>query len=60
MKSLQLQFEERKRYWKTDNVVEVQRNLRNEFGTPARTWVNITKSCGTSETDGMVQNVNRG
>jgi hypothetical protein len=60
LKSLQLQSEQRKRYWKTDNVVEVQRHLRNEFGTPARTWVNITKSGGTPETDGMVKNVNRG
>ena len=43
LKSLHLQCEQRKRYWKTDNVVEVQRHLRNEFGTPPRTWVNITQ-----------------
>jgi len=56
LKPLQLQFEQRKRYWKND-VVEVQRHLRNECGTSPRTWVNITKPRGTSETDGMVQNL---
>ena len=38
-------------------MVEVQRHLRNECGTSPRTWVNITKPRGTSETDGMVQNL---
>jgi hypothetical protein len=45
---LQLPFERRKRYWKTEKVVEVQRLLRNKFGKPHRTWVNTTKSRGTS------------
>jgi hypothetical protein len=48
LKSLQLPFERRKRYWKPEKVVEVQRRLRNEFGKPPRTWANTTKSRGTS------------
>jgi hypothetical protein len=33
-----------KAYWKTENVAQVQRHLRNEFGTPP-TQAAITRLC---------------
>ena len=42
-----LLFDERKWllkcYWKVENVVEVQRRWRIEFGTPPSTMVTITR-----------------
>ena len=46
-----------KRYWKVENVVEVRRCWRVEFGTaPPR--VTITRIGDMFEVDGMVQDVN--
>jgi hypothetical protein len=42
------------------NVVEVQRRWRNKFGTPPSTQVTITRLRDKFETDGVVQNVNKG
>jgi hypothetical protein len=46
-------------------VTEVQKHLRNEFGTPpppppTTTWVTVTKIRDTFEVYGAVQNVNKG
>jgi hypothetical protein len=46
-------------YWKTENVTEVQRRWRNEFGTPP-TQVTVTKISDKFEVDGTVRNVNKG
>jgi hypothetical protein len=32
-----------KGYCKTENVTEVQKYWKNEFGTPPSTWVTVTK-----------------
>jgi hypothetical protein len=37
------------------NVVQVQRHCRNESETPPGTWVTITRSNDTSETDRTVK-----
>ena len=44
-------------YWKFENVVEVQRRLRIEFGTPPPTRVTITRFRDKFEVDGTVQDV---
>jgi hypothetical protein len=43
-----------------ENVTEVQRHWRSEFGTPPPTRVTVTKMCVKFEVDGTVQNVNKG
>jgi hypothetical protein len=47
MASLKLLFEQHKWilncYWKKENVIEMQRRWRSEFGTPPTTPVAITK-----------------
>jgi hypothetical protein len=44
---------------KTENVTEVQRRWKNEFGTPP-TRVTVTKIRDKFEVDGTVQNVSKG
>ena len=57
-------FDERKRllkcYWKVENVVEVQRRWRDEFGTPPPTRVTITRIRDKFEVDGTVEVVLKG
>jgi hypothetical protein len=64
MALVNLTFEKRKWilkcYLKTENVTEVQRRWRNEFGTPPPTRVTVTKMRDKSEVDGTVHNVNKG
>ena len=59
-----LLFDERKCllkcYWKVENVVEVQRRWRIEFGTPPTTRVTITGIQDKFEVDGTVQDVFKG
>ena len=47
-------------YWKVENVVEVQRRWRVEFGTPLPTRVTITRIRDKFEVDGTVQDVLKG
>ena len=47
-------------YWKVENVVEVQRRWRVEFGTPPPTRVTISRIRDKYEVDGMVQDVLKG
>ena len=47
-------------YWKVENVVEVQRRWRVEFGTPPPPRVTITRIQGKFEFDGTVQDVLKG
>ena len=47
-------------YWKMENVVEVQRCWRVEFGTPPPTRVTITKIWDKFEVNGTVQDVLKG
>ena len=42
---------------KVENVVEVQRSLRVEFGTPPPTRVTVTRIRDKFEVDGIVQDV---
>ena len=60
--AVKLLFDERKWllkcYWKVENVVEVQRCWRVEFGTITR--VTITRIQDKFEVDGMVQDVLKG
>ena len=62
--AVKLSFEERKWllkcYWKVENVVEVQRRWRVEFGTPPPTRVTITRIRDKFEVDGTVQDVLKG
>jgi hypothetical protein len=46
-------------YCKTEDVTEVQRCWRNEFGTPPLTRVTVTKTCDKFEDDGTAQNVKK-
>ena len=45
--AVRLSFDDRKWllkcYWKVENVVEVQRRLRDEFGTPPPKRVTVTR-----------------
>ena len=58
--AVNVSFDERKWflkcYWKVENVVEVQRRWRVEFGTPP-TSVTITRIRDRFEVDGTVQDV---
>ena len=47
-------------YWKKENVVEVQRRWRVEFGTPPATRVTITRIRDKFEADGTVQDLLKG
>ena len=47
-------------YWKVENVVEVQRRWKVQFGTPPPTRVTITRIRDTFEVDGRVQDVLKG
>ena len=47
-----------KAYWKVENVVDVQRRWRVEFGTPPPTTITITRI--RVEVDGTVQDVLKG
>ena len=60
--AVKLSFNERKCYWKVENVVEVQRHWRVEFGTPPppTTRVTITRIRDKFEVDGTVQDVLKG
>ena len=62
--AVKLSFDERKwllkSYWKVENVVEVQRHWRVEFGTPPKTRVIITRIRDKFEVDGTVQDVLKG
>jgi hypothetical protein len=54
-----------KYYWTMENVTEVQRRWRNEFGTPppplpSPTLLTVTMIRGKLEVYGIVQNVNKG
>ena len=57
-------FDERKWlvkcYWKVENVVEVERHWRAEFGTSPPTRVTITRIWDKFEVDGTVQDVLKG
>ena len=57
--AMKLSFDERKwllkYYWKVENVVEVQRRWRVEFGTPPQTRIR-----DKFEVDGTVQDVLKG
>ena len=44
-------------YWKVENVVEVQRRWRVQFGTPLPTRATITRIPDKVEVDGKVQDV---
>ena len=59
--AVKLSFDERewllKCYWKVENVVEVQRRWRVEFGTSSPTRVAITRIREKFEVDGTVQDV---
>ena len=59
--AVKLSFHERKWllkcYWKVENVVEVQRRWRVEFGTPPPTRVTITRIRDKFEVVGTVQDV---
>ena len=46
--------------WKVENVVEVQRRRRIEFGTASPTRVTITRIRDRFEVDGTVQDVLKG
>ena len=58
---MKLPFDERnwllKCYWKVENVVEVQRRWRVEFGTPPPTKVTIRRIRDKFEVDVTVQDV---
>ena len=62
--AVKLSFDERKWllkcYWNVENVVEVQRRRRVEFGTPPSTGVTITRIRDKFEVDGTVQDVLKG
>ena len=62
--AVKLSFDERKWllncYWKVENVVEVQRYWRVEFGTPPPTRVTMTRILDKFEVDGIVQDVLKG
>ena len=59
-----LSFDERKWllkcHWKVENVVEIQRRWRVEFGTQPPTRVTITRIQDKFEVDGKVQDVLKG
>ncbi|KAJ4439897.1 hypothetical protein ANN_08026 [Periplaneta americana] len=59
--AVQLSFDERKWilkcYWKVENVVEVQRRWKVEFGTQQTTRLTITSIRDKFEVDGTVQDV---
>ena len=61
---VKLSFDERKRllkcYWKVENVVEIQRHWRVEFGKPPPTKVTMTRIRDKFEVDGMMQDVLKG
>ena len=56
--TVKLSFDERvwllKCYWKVENVVEVQRRWRVDFGTPPLMRVTITRIRDKFEVDGTV------
>jgi hypothetical protein len=56
-----LRYEQRKGIlkWKTENVNEMQRRWRNEFGTSPPTHVKIARLRDKFDTDGTMQNVNK-
>ncbi|KAJ4436685.1 hypothetical protein ANN_16816 [Periplaneta americana] len=58
---VQLSFDERewilKCYWKVENVVEVQRCWRVEFGTQPPTRLTVTRIRDKFEINGTVQDV---
>ena len=62
--AVKLPFDERKWllkcYWKMENVVEVQRCWRVEFGTPPPTSVTITRIRDKCEVNGTVHDVMKG
>ena len=62
--AVKFSFDERKWllkcHWKVENVVEVQRLWRAEFGTLPPTRVTITRIRVTFEVDGMVKDVLEG
>ena len=62
--AMKLSFNERKWllkcYWKVENVVEVKRRLRVEFGTPPPTRVTITRIRDKFEVNGTAQDVLKG
>ena len=62
--AVKFSFDERKWllkcYWKVENVVEVQRRWRVEFGTPPPTRVTITRIWDKFKVDGTVQDVLKG
>ena len=62
--AVKLTFDDRqwllKCYWKVENVVEVQRRRRVEFGIPPPRRVTITRIRDKFEVDGKVQNVLKG
>ena len=47
-------------YWEVENVVEVERRWRVEFGTPPPTRLTITKIRDKFEVDGTVQDLLKG
>ena len=59
--AVKLSFDERKWllkcYWKVENVIEVQRRWRIEFGTPPPTRVTITRIRDKFEVVGTVQDM---
>ena len=56
-----LSFDERKwlfkYYWKVENVFEVQRRWRVQFGTPPPTMVTLRRIRDKFDVDGTVQDV---
>lgn len=64
MADVRLSFEERKCvlkwFWKFENVTEVQRQWRREFGTTPPTRVTISRIRDKFEEDGTVQDVHKG
>ncbi|KAJ4439480.1 hypothetical protein ANN_07604 [Periplaneta americana] len=63
-RTAELLFDERKWilkcYWKVENIVEVQRRCRVEFGTQPPTRLTITRIQNKFEVDGTVQDVLKG
>ena len=61
---MRLSFDERKWllkcYWKVENIVEIQRRWRVEFGTLPPTRKTITRIRDNFEVDGTVQDVLKG
>ena len=64
MADARLSFEERKCvlkwFWKFENVTEVQRRWKCEFGTTPPTRVTISRIRDKFEEAGTIQNVHRG